>query len=57
MLHCETLKLKIKKKTRIFDLQTHVIQKKSLKQRKYKTEKPKRIKLMFWTFLKNKKLV
>ena len=47
MLHCETLKLKIKKKTRIFDLQTHVIQKKSLKQRKYKTEKPKRIKLMF----------
>ena len=54
MLHCETFTLKIKKikKTRILDLQTHAIQKKSFS--KYKTEKPKTIKLMFQTFLKNK---
>ena len=47
---CYTVRLK--KKTRIFDLQTHSIQKKSFS--KYKTEKPKRIKFMFQTFLKNK---
>ena len=53
MLHCETFTLKIKKKkARILDLQTHAIQKKSFS--KYKTEKPKTIKLMFQTFLKNK---
>ena len=40
------------KKTRIVDLQTHAIQKKSFS--KYKTEKPKTIQLMFQTFLKNK---